>query len=111
MYKPNKAQKTSLKINTATKGETIEQKIGRIVNNREPIKDGAPIIYTDRKEGVLPQYDIRTDRMEIALEATDAAHKQHLAERDKRMKERDPDQKSDSQNDGGAEPTNATDSK
>ena len=31
--------------------------------------DGAPIIYTERKDGVLPAYDIRTDRWEIAQEA------------------------------------------
>ena len=30
-------------------GETIETKVNRIVNNGEPIKDGAPIIYTERK--------------------------------------------------------------
>ena len=41
-------------------GETIETKVNRIVNNGEPIKDGAPIIYTERKDGVLPEYDIRT---------------------------------------------------
>ena len=29
-------------------GETIEQKVNRIVNNNEPITDGAPIIFTDR---------------------------------------------------------------
>ena len=44
-----------LKINTSVKGEPIEQKIERIVNNKEPIGQGndtAPIIYTERKEGV-----------------------------------------------------------
>ena len=35
-------------------GETIEQKVNRIVNNNEPITDGAPIIFTERKDGVLP---------------------------------------------------------
>ena len=41
-------------------GESIETKVNRIVNNGEPITDGAPIIYTERKDGVLPEYDIRT---------------------------------------------------
>ena len=42
-------------------GETIEQKVNSIVNNNEPITDGSPIIFTERKDGVLPEYDIRTD--------------------------------------------------
>ena len=43
-------------------GEQIEEKVRRIVNNNEPITDGAPIIFTEKKDGVLPEYNIRTDR-------------------------------------------------
>ena len=32
--------------------ETIEKKVKRIVENKEPISDGAPIIYTERNKGV-----------------------------------------------------------
>ena len=52
-------------------GETIETKVARIVQNKEPITDGAPIIFTEKKDGVLPAYNIRTDRFDIALEAMD----------------------------------------
>lgn len=52
-------------------GETIEDKCKRLVESKEPITDGAPILYTERKDGVLPAYDIRTDRWEIAQEAMD----------------------------------------
>ena len=34
-------------------GEYIEEKVARVVENKEPIEDGAPIIYTERKNGVL----------------------------------------------------------
>ena len=34
-------------------GETIEQKVRRVMENNEPIKDGAAVIYNERKEGVL----------------------------------------------------------
>ena len=44
-------------------GETMEQKVAKLVENNEPITDGAPIIYTEKKDGVLPQYDIRTDNL------------------------------------------------
>ena len=60
---------SSLCINQSYEGESIETKVERIVTNNEPISDGAPLIYTERKEGVLPQYDIRTDRWDIAVEA------------------------------------------
>ena len=30
-------------------GEQIEAKVRRIVNNNEPITDGAPIIFTEKK--------------------------------------------------------------
>ena len=30
-------------------GEQIEEKVRRIVNNNEPITDGAPIIFTEKK--------------------------------------------------------------
>ena len=50
-------------------GESIENKVRRITENNEPITDGAPIIYTNREDGVLPAYNIRTDRFDIALDA------------------------------------------
>lgn len=56
-------------------GETIEDKCKRLVESKEPIIDGAPILYTERKDGVLPAYDIRTDRWEIAQEAMDKNRK------------------------------------
>lgn len=60
-------------------GETIEEKVSRIVDNKEPINDGAPIVYTERKDGVIPAYDVRTDRWEIALEAMAAVNASKLA--------------------------------
>ena len=30
-------------------GEQLEEKVRRIVNNNEPITDGAPIIFTEKK--------------------------------------------------------------
>lgn len=50
-------------------GEYIEEKVRRITESGEPIEDGAPIIYTERKDGVNPAYNIRTDRWEIAQDA------------------------------------------
>lgn len=79
----NKAIKNStlLNINKAVQGETIEMKIERVVSNKEPISDGAPLIYTDRKDGVQPDYDIRTDRMDFAIDAMDKVSKTMIAQR------------------------------
>lgn len=86
MYKKNPFHKTGITLNKGVEGETLEQKIERIVNNNEPIQDGAPIIYTERKDGVLASYNIRTDRFEIALDATDKIQKSYTARREERGK-------------------------
>jgi hypothetical protein len=63
-------------------GEPIELKIERIVSNKEPISDGAPSIFTERKDGVVSAYNIRTDRFEIAAEAMDKVAGSIQAKRD-----------------------------
>lgn len=89
MYKQNIASNTSLKVNESVDGETIENKIERIINNNEPITDGAPSIYTERKEGVMAGYNIRSDRFEIAIEATDKLTAQRIAKRADNLAQRD----------------------
>ena len=63
-------------------GESIETKVERVVQNKEPIEDGAEIIYTEKKLGVQPQYDIRTDKWEVAQEAMNLAHANRIAKSD-----------------------------
>ena len=60
-------------------GESIEEKVSKLIENNEPITDGAPIIYTEKKDGVLPQYDIRTDKWDIAQSAMDSANASKIA--------------------------------
>lgn len=88
MYRQQKRMKCVIKQNTSYTGETIEQKVNRISNNKEPIKDGAPLIYTERQEGVQPQYNIRTDRFEIAIDAMDKVDATHKAKREQRIGEK-----------------------
>lgn len=101
MYKRNKVQRTNIEINTSVEGETIEQKIRRVTQNKEPIQDGAPTIFTDRKDGVRPEYDIRTDRFELAVEAMNGIHKDHIAKRQEKHNKKD-------NNNGGTEPISGT---
>lgn len=114
MYKYKKATKNKLKVDKAYIGESIEQKIQRIVNNKEPITDGAPLVYTDRSEGVNPAHDIRTDRFEVAIDAMDKVAKTHQAKREERLgdkakKNMEKEKKTEKSSDGGAESTGATD--
>lgn len=102
MYKINRYTNTSIKLNQALEGETIEQKIERIVTNKEPITDGAPLVYTDRKDGVLAGYNIRTDRFEVAVEAMDVVSKSIQAKREHKA------QMSVVKNDGEAESIQGT---
>ena len=50
MYKYKVAKPTKLRINQSVEGETIEMKMRRIVDNKEPITDGAPLIYGPKGE-------------------------------------------------------------
>ena len=73
-------------IEPCEEGENIITKIRRIVDENEPLEDGAPIIYTEKKDGVRPEFDIRTDKWNIAMNAMDkySAYKasQYLKEGD-----------------------------
>ena len=82
MYKKTTNLGTGFDVNESTEGERIEEKVERLVNNKEPIRDASPIIYTEKKDGVLPAYNARTDRWEIAVEAMDKVHRSGLAKRD-----------------------------
>lgn len=69
MRKPNYKPKTLIIHNDSFEGKTIEEELRIIKSNNEPIGQVMPLAYTDRKDGVLAGYDIRTDKMEIAREA------------------------------------------
>lgn len=85
-YKKAKYRKSRLKSVEILEGEPIELKIERITSNNEPITDGAPKIYTERKDGVGSAYNIRTDRWEIASEAMDKVSGSIDARRDHKAK-------------------------
>lgn len=71
--------KTNFDVNEGVEGQSIEEKMRQATMNGQPIENAAPIIYTDKKDGVLPQYDIRTDRWDIALDATDKVARSQIA--------------------------------
>lgn len=90
MYKTPTIRQGSIQINESTEGETIETKIEMMMENKEPMgRDGAPIIFTERREGVKPSYNIRTDRFDVALEAMDKVNASYAARREERQAEKE----------------------
>jgi len=86
MYKKPHYTTSLIACNRLREGETIEGKVTRILANKEPIKDGSPLIYTDKKDGINPAYNIRTDRFELAADAMDKVNRSKEAKRDDIMK-------------------------
>ncbi len=72
-------KKTNFDINESVEGKSIEEKMRETTLNGQPIESAAPLLYTDKKDGVLPQYDIRTDRWDIALQTTDKITRTQIA--------------------------------
>ena len=70
-----------LKVRKAVEGITIETKVMRITQDKTPITDTAPMIYTDRSAGVLPELDVRFDKWDAAVEGMDKVHKANLAKK------------------------------
>lgn len=108
MYNKIKAARTTLQVNNTYQAESLEKRLKRILTNKEPIKDGAQRIYTERKDGVQPQYNVRTDRFELAVEAMDKVGKSYLAKRAGTMAEQakmnmETEAKTEQKKDGGAE--------
>lgn len=88
MYNKQKPNKTTLVVNKSKEGEFIEAKVRRILNNKEPIKDGAPRVFTERKDGVKPEYDIRADKWEAAVDVTTQISNSHSNKREERIAEK-----------------------
>lgn len=53
--------------------EPREVKLRKIISGEASnMEDGVfPTIYTEKRDGVRPEYDIRTDRFEVAIDAMD----------------------------------------
>ena len=59
--------------NLTYQAEPREVKLRKIINGEaNNMEDGVfPTIYTEKKDGVKPEFDIRTDRFEVAIDAID----------------------------------------
>lgn len=61
-------------------GETLMKKCQRILDEGEPLTDGAPMIYTPKQAGVKPECNVRADKWDIAMKAMDRVNNYKLTE-------------------------------
>lgn len=66
--------------NVLRDGQSLEEFLRKAQAGKEPIQATAKLTYNDRKDGVLPQHDIRTDRFDQALQQTDKLHMSRAAQ-------------------------------
>jgi hypothetical protein len=82
-------------------GKSIEEELRQAQASKTPISSTTDVTYTPLKDGVLPQYDIRTDRQEIALDATEKMAKSDILHNDELPKvEEKVEQQTDENNAG-----------
>lgn len=87
-------------IKMAESGETLIKKCQRILDEGEPLTDGAPMIYTPKQAGVKPECNVRSDKWDIAMKAMDRVNSYKLTEYLKEGTTEAPS-KPDGQKDGG----------
>ncbi|QCS36823.1 hypothetical protein [Tortoise microvirus 11] len=77
------SRKRLLKINNSEVGDDLMTKLRRRTeDNKDMNTPGRPLLYTERKHGVIPEGNPRTDRWDIAQEATDYIARSKAARRD-----------------------------
>lgn len=106
MFRKPRYTKTLLSVNNSTDGQSIERMCEKVMSNGEPIENTAPMIYTPKKDGVLPEYNIRTDRWDVALKAMDSVTASHRAKRDAAMKKNEPKPEDNKAGDGDGDGDN-----
>lgn len=80
MYKPKVKERRLLKVNHTYVAESMVMKIRKMLANKEPIEEEIETVYTNKKDGVMPAFDIRTDRWEVAQEAAGKMYNAELNE-------------------------------
>lgn len=94
-------------IEMTEKGETLIKKIQRILDENEPLTDGAPMIYTPKQAGVRDDCNVRTDKWALAMEAMDRVNNHKLNEYLKKGEAETP-KATESQIEGGISEPNPT---
>lgn len=55
---------------------SLEKEMEEIITQKKPIENAAPLMYTDKKDGVIEDCDIRTDKWEAMQRAATYVNEQ-----------------------------------
>lgn len=95
-----------LKVNTSKCGISIEEQLQRVMAGESIDLKGRTTVYTERKDGVLYETNIRSDRFEKSMEAFDYIARTHIAKRNEEIEKNNV--KGDRQKGESANSTNST---
>lgn len=70
-------------------GNSIEDKVRMTMESGAPVEAISPMLYSERKEGVLPQTNIRTDKWDVAQQAMTTIADGTRQKREERLKNAD----------------------
>lgn len=75
-----------IKINDSYEADSMETKLRKVMTGEQIEMQGKGLVYTDRKDGVLPETNIRTDRFQEAQNALDYVTGEKIARREASVK-------------------------
>lgn len=86
-------------------GKSIENELEEIITQKKPIEATAPLVYTEKRDGVIEDFDIRTDKWEAMQRAANYVNEQKREYRKADIEGKLNDDGSIKSDDGKAEPT------
>lgn len=87
IYVKKKMQSNHIKGNDHFEGVSLEKELKQInTQGIQPDRNITQVFYTQRKDGVLKETDIRTDRWEIGQDAMDHVNKEFQKRIDESLK-------------------------
>lgn len=71
-----------IKRNETYEGKSIEMMIAERMEGEKIELGGKALLYTERKDGVVPETNIRSDRFDLAMMAHDTVERARVSKRD-----------------------------
>jgi hypothetical protein len=94
---------TEMSNTTYGQGEMLEHQIARRLKNKEDLLSNnltVEMIYPEKKLGVQPEHDIRTDKIELAVDAKDRAEAMNILHSEEQLKKANEAKETDTSKEG-----------
>lgn len=103
MFRQPKYTTSNFKGIQSYEAKSIETELEEIITQKKPVEATAPLIYTEKKDGVIEDFDIRTDKWEAMQRAANYVNEQKREYRKADMEGRIKDGQIVEPDNGGAE--------